>query len=765
MKKFIALALIVAMLLSFAVIGTSATADEWDGTVATSFESGSGIENDPYVIKTGAQLAYLAQQVATQADTYAGKYIVLGNDINLNDQEWTPIGIYSTVVSYFAGSFDGKGYTVSGIKISNAANSTFGGLFGYVVTDGYFKNLVIADSEITTVSEGSGNRTGSAAGHIEAAEISSIIVKKDVTVTSTDSTGGVFGRIVGGEAKYIVNYATVIGTDIDDNTYAGGICGTLGGGATLSYSANHGTVTGGAFVNGGVVGLAGSNYDGCTINYCYNDGSVVYTGTGNNFAAGIVGRIGGVNYKEYTIQNTYNLGTVSKPNSGKALERIGEITGQNWRGTITLTNVYSIDIENVALIFKSTAPNTVENKSETEIKTLTNALDTTINANIYAPHYHTPTVESDDEYHWQECSDVNCGGLLSEKEKHSWGTKWEYKVKEGHAQVCTEAGCGYHNQIVTHNPDKDNEMCIDCGYSFVSYAITITVIDGHGEVTTDEYNVAAGKTVALNVTPEIGYKLDVITVNGEAINGNTFTMPEDNVVVEAIFLKSTDTSCAQIFGSVDLKGGEVKAGTYKFELRDKNGNVIGIATNDEKGEFKFKAIKYKKPGIHKYTVAQISKNASGVTLDKTVFTATVYVSYNAEADLKVVITLPKDIEFRNKYSVKSTSAKLSAKAVYDEDIMRSGSVAPTKLVLRSGSGEILETLATDANGNVNFSEVTFEKAGTYTFYVEQQKGGLSGVDYDTEMRQITVTVTDNGNGALIAKVAGNATFNNTYNAK
>ena len=293
------------------------------------------------------------------------------------------------------------------------------------------------------------------------------------------------------------------------------------------------------------------------------------------------------------------------------------------------------------------------------------------------------------------------------------------------------------------------------------YAVEIADTE-NGEVKANLTEAKEGETITLTVTPGYGYLLDAILVNGVSISGKTFTMPAEDVEVEVSFIKSTDTACAQIFGSVVLKGGEIKAGAYKFELRDKNGNVVGTATNGANGEFKFKAIKYKKPGIHKFTIAQISKSASGVTLDKTVFTATVYVAYNAEADLKVVITLPKDIEFRNEYSVKSTSAKFSAKAVYDEDIMRSGSVVPTKLVLRSGSGAILETLTTDANGNVNFSEVTFEKAGTYTFYVEQIKGGMDGITYDTELRQITVTVTDNGQGALIAKVSGNnVVFNNT----
>lgn len=392
MKKFLAFATTIAMLLSLAVLGSSASSEVWDGTVATSFESGSGTEADPYLIKNGAQLAYLAQQVATKADTYAGKYIVLGSNIDLAKLEWTPIGVFKSKNSEsnvaFEGSFDGRGYTISGISITNEEASIYNALFGYVDTDGYFKNLVIADSEITSNAEGNGY-AGSAAALIVAAEISSIIVKDDVTVASTDSIGGVFGRIEGGNAKYLVNYATVsTSSNVDSTSWAGGICGALGNDATISYSANHGKVSANAFCNGGIVGLVGSANGGGNIINCYNDGEVEYTGTGNGFAAGIVGRLG---FKDgnYAVKDTYNLGEVSKPNDGgNSYKRIGEITGQTYKGEIILENVYSIDVQDVESIYANSTNSdltTVESKIEIEIKIFADTIDSEINANIIVP--------------------------------------------------------------------------------------------------------------------------------------------------------------------------------------------------------------------------------------------------------------------------------------------------------------------------------------------------------------------------------------------
>ena len=114
--------------------------DVWDGTIASSFSSGSGTEADPYCIKTGAELAYLASSVNSGA-SYAGKYVVLVNDINLNNVEWTPIGNGEHA---FEGNFNGNDNTITNLKITDATkysefspeiNRTYtygvAGLFGF----------------------------------------------------------------------------------------------------------------------------------------------------------------------------------------------------------------------------------------------------------------------------------------------------------------------------------------------------------------------------------------------------------------------------------------------------------------------------------------------------------------------------------------------------------------------------------------------------------------------------------------------------------
>ena len=74
------------------------------------FASGTGTKADPFVIGTEAQLrAFAASTIGDDATDYAGQYVALDADITLNGA-WTPI-------HYFAGSFDGRGHTVSGVRI------------------------------------------------------------------------------------------------------------------------------------------------------------------------------------------------------------------------------------------------------------------------------------------------------------------------------------------------------------------------------------------------------------------------------------------------------------------------------------------------------------------------------------------------------------------------------------------------------------------------------------------------------------------------
>lgn len=137
----------VAVFLWIAPCGMQAEEESvWNGTdIANQFAGGNGEELNPYQIATATELAYLAQQVNLGnnegGSDYAGKYFKLMNDIDLNNQEWTPIG--NTIYKIFKGSFDGNKHTIKNLKIDNVE---FAGLFGNA-GGGTIQNLGVIISE------------------------------------------------------------------------------------------------------------------------------------------------------------------------------------------------------------------------------------------------------------------------------------------------------------------------------------------------------------------------------------------------------------------------------------------------------------------------------------------------------------------------------------------------------------------------------------------------------------------------------------------
>ena len=132
----------------------------WDGT-AEPWTHGSGTEEDPYLIESAANLAYLSQECLIPS-LYSGvrfkdTCFLLTTDLNLGKDrglEWMPIGING---SFFAGFFDGGRHTVDGMWITdhvflNMSGSVTAGLFG-TVQQGCIQNLTMGESCLIEIDE------------------------------------------------------------------------------------------------------------------------------------------------------------------------------------------------------------------------------------------------------------------------------------------------------------------------------------------------------------------------------------------------------------------------------------------------------------------------------------------------------------------------------------------------------------------------------------------------------------------------------------
>ena len=240
--------------------------DVWDGTVATSFASGSGTELDPYIIETAEQLAYLASLTTDQA----GKYFKLVNDIDLNNILWTPIGYSNNKLTVFSGIFDGDNNKIHNLKIQDSTN-TFNGLFAR--TKGTIKNLGIESGSVSSTT--SSNDVGGILG--SAIENSQIINCYNKATISGNKAGGITGYVYANatiDSCYNLGNITATGTNS-----AGGIVGHIDStGAKISNCYNMGDITSSSYRAAGIVGNASTT---CTIYNCYNVG-VVETKSGKS---------------------------------------------------------------------------------------------------------------------------------------------------------------------------------------------------------------------------------------------------------------------------------------------------------------------------------------------------------------------------------------------------------------------------------------------------------------------------------------------------
>ncbi len=286
--------------------------DVWDGTSVSTGLSGAGTLEDPYLIQSGADLAYLKSVVdahntgdgtstkdATnnQYFVFEGKYFKLTKSIDLDGNSFM-IGYYTGWDNYsaFAGIFDGNNCTIRGFSI----NQKLGSLFG-VVAKGTLKNF----SVYGTAQSSAGYVSGVATHLVKSSTLDNVTNYVNVTSTSGTYVGGLVCTLEsnGGTIKNCVNYGTVTSS----GNYTGGIAGCFR--STITNCTNWGDITGASNTAG--IGAFCDKTAGKIV------GSINYgTIRGTNVSGGVAGRADG------SISNSINYGTVY----GSSYE-IGGISG------------------------------------------------------------------------------------------------------------------------------------------------------------------------------------------------------------------------------------------------------------------------------------------------------------------------------------------------------------------------------------------------------------------------------------------------------
>ena len=300
--------------------------------------AGSGTEAAPYEIPDVGKLTALQTQVNENGISYTGKWFRLTNNIDLNNELWTPIGVDS--LHFFGGSLDGGGKTISGLKVET--DRQWAGLFGSVRgTYGVpmtMRDLTLKNGSVKFTSSGT-SCSGGLVAIVEgetALELRNVVAE-NLTVSGGDDSGGLLGR-----GRVAMTNCHNRGGSVTGE-YAGGLAGK--GHTTLL---NH--VFTGCTNSAKVVGERTAG--GMTGNETYNDGS--YTSCANSgsisaaqgYASGIAA---GGSYERCSnsgaVTGQQAAGIASNGNKATFCSNTGAIKGTDYAAGILTNGGYGGTVE------------------------------------------------------------------------------------------------------------------------------------------------------------------------------------------------------------------------------------------------------------------------------------------------------------------------------------------------------------------------------------------------------------------------------------
>ena len=296
---------------------------------------------------------------------------------------------------------------------------------------------------------------------------------------------------------------------------------------------------------------------------------------------------------------------------------------------------------------------------------------------------------------------------------------------------------GTYVYTVTEQAGRDPTI----GYSTQAYDVTVTVTDQGGMLS------ATADRQATDV------RFD-----------NTYTPTPVDVTVKA---------------DKHLTGRDLNDGEFAAELKDSDGNLLQTkrfarvprdaqsdkATNVREGEgtLEFDKLTFDRTGVYTYTVDEQDGNLGGVTYDRIVHTVTVTVTEDTKSH-KLAASVAysngqaseKSILFQNTYQPEDVSVELSAK----KNLTGRGLKAHEfEFELVNDKGNVIDTERNDKDGDIRFKPLTYSRnndgvddCGEHRYVIRERNTGKRNVTYDRTEHHVTVTVGDDLQGNLTAKV-------------
>lgn len=238
------------------------------------------------------------------------------------------------------------------------------------------------------------------------------------------------------------------------------------------------------------------------------------------------------------------------------------------------------------------------------------------------------------------------------------------------------------------------------------------------------------------------------------------------------------------FGNAD--NSHAKLTDFQFQLFD-NEQAVGVpvqtANAAEDGTIRFQPLTFtasqlkgSKSKTFTYTVREIRQSAGGVNYDSHMGMWQITVTDDLTGQLKAQTrtNAAHPTTFTNTYQAKPVSVQFRAhKTLNDPDhtgIQPQAGQYEFKCVEDKTGGQVGTVKTNDQQGNILFDTISYTKTGVYDYTLSEVRGDRGGITYDATKHHVTVTVTDNGEGQLLADVKyDNGTnipeFTNTYHAQ
>lgn len=288
---------------------------------------------------------------------------------------------------------------------------------------------------------------------------------------------------------------------------------------------------------------------------------------------------------------------------------------------------------------------------------------------------------------------------------------------------------------------------------------------GHADVTNDPnpaftFEVTVTRDNAGNVTANVTNVQDYV----KGMPLRTFTNTYTYTPYKPPVIPDPDPIFAAPVAKKILEGRALVAGEFFFELLE-NGKVVSTGTNDADGNVVFSDIKFTEAGTHIYTMREIGAGttAAGVTYDATTYQVTAdVVEIDNELRVDFAIDGADGAVFKNAYKAKGTTVIIGATKTLEGRTLAAGEFT---FKLTGADGRTYEA-KNAADGRIEFPAIDFDRVGTYDFTLVEMNDGQAGITYDGRSYKVTVVVTDDGKGNLVANVTWPngtpPTFKNTY---